>query len=320
MIITGEGGINAALCTAAVLRRYTDPVTQATTLRRILWLGTAGVSPVVGGLAPTSTRGGGPGCAPLSPSTTARVALGSLCVTPAAIDLSCITCTSAAEPADACRLPACRASGLLNASGDGVSQCNEVLPSAAAALAARLQEFATSEWRPPTMPRELRAGVAVWWNASQLVAASPDHRGDVAPTTPTVLTQCAEVDTRWVWIGADFDYLCRRRAAEYLSYLQQRPDAVRASDVACISAMEGVGFLRAMRQHAAGRPPSALPPTAIVRGGSDYVYYPLTRSADGAWRQEAAYAPTPTMQVAGFRYAIATTNALALAFLAAASD
>ncbi|KAH9577534.1 hypothetical protein LSM04_007799 [Trypanosoma melophagium] len=77
-----------------------------------------------------------------------------------------------------------------------------------------------------------------------------------------------------IFVGAERDYLCR----EYTAQVTKLP----ISEVVCVQAMEGFGFLKAMWDF-----PDI--PVALVRAASNYDMYPLKRPADGRWEQNINY-------------------------------
>lgn len=288
---TGIGAVSAALCTSALLR--------LTTVRflEIVFVGTSGMSPVLGGFEPTAPGG----CHSQNLPTT--IAVGSVCVTSASLDGSCGECIS--NPVDEgsdlpneCARPNCANHTATSLFGT----CSEVLPND---LAASIAMSNNGKAFPP-QPAAVASGSAAWWSAHQVVDA---YTRQHPPASPTLHTNCAEVDGHQIWVGAPLDYLCREYAAELLG--------LTPATTLCVAAMESNGFMQAVRQSR-----QAIK-VALVRGASNWDMLPLSAADNSTialrWLQNATYVTSSAhldFIKGSYQYAVHTSNNVILNYLA----
>ena len=295
--ITGIGGVNAAACTQSILLGLGNDFT----FREIIFVGSSGISPTIGGLDPAT------GCKrQVDPD---RLAIGSVCVTATAFDLTCGKCVSnaAAQPNE-CSRPNCD-------DHTSVAMFGECSYSGSLSLQLELAAAANRTLLPAQNSFVTMMSQA-WWNADEALVNHSSSLPAVAPTVPKILTNCVEADSRTLWISGATDYLCRQYSAELLG---SHDGGGGASSTPCVSAMEGFGFLRIIQGASS---PSAPIRAAIVRGASDWTMYPLVRvngsGGDQRWEQNVSYAnpiERAIFELEGFRYAVRTSNEVVLSWL-----
>jgi hypothetical protein len=290
---TGIGAVSAALCTSALLRL------SSLQFLEIIFVGTSGFSPVLGGFEPTAPGG----CHAQSRPTT--IAVGSVCVTSTAIDGSCGECIS--NPyADGSDLPnECARPNCANHTSTSLfGTCSESFPNGLAASIVASNNGTTF----PVQPSVVAAGSASWWGSHEAVDA---YTRQHPPLIPTLHTNCAEVDAHQIWVGAPLDYLCREYTAELLG--------LTPASALCMVAMESTGFLQAVRQSQ-----QKSVKVAIVRAASNWDMLPLSAAPSGnstfslRWLQNTTYVSSDerlNFVKASYQYAVLTSNNVVLNYI-----
>lgn len=287
---TEIGAIQAAACTQSIL------LFSGLRIQRVVFVGTSGFSPVVGGFEPLSQGG----CNQLSASVE-RIAVGSICVSSDAFDLSCGTCVSnplsqAETLPNECFRPNCHGHLATSLFGNCVHRVNRSLAD---------QIFSASTLvQLPSQPAEVRNGSARWWAAHEAV---PQALRSSAPDVPVILRNCAEADARQIWVGAPLDYLCREYASELIN--------TTSGSVPCVVAMESAGFLTVVSQLQGN---GIALEAAVVRAASNWDMYPQVSVGVGRWAQNSTYASDEEhldFVKATYQYAVRTSNELILKYL-----
>ncbi|KAG5468124.1 hypothetical protein LSCM1_02096 [Leishmania martiniquensis] len=293
-VTTGIYVTSAAACTAAVMELPMFDV-QSVTL-----IGTAGVSPVVGGggwsprVPPASPAGefleaseaaANPACQQYWAPESEKVALGSVCVTYASLTQECGLCVEDNDLSSLCSRPRCRLQNAAALFGPCAfrhpmssfaeqmkrAMAGKPFPSPSATVREAVKVFwganeatidyvAATEGTQTRLSKRMRASRGPSANASAVIL-SYDR---LPPTTP-ILLNCAEVSTSQILAGPRSDVLCRQYTEEVFE------GRYVARDLTCVQAMEGVGVL-----HVLTREYPTLP-VAIVRGASNYDMFPLSR-------------------------------------------
>lgn len=296
---TGIGAVNAALCTAELLQNPDVTFTQ------MVFVGTSGMSPVVGGFDPIVPGG----CSEMNTPTT--VAVGSVCVASAALDMSCGMCISNPIGGEnnlpnECSRPNCK-----NHTSESLfGPCSQSSPAQLANVITEVNRgFAF-----PVQPEVVASGTTLWWGAHQAVDAATRMN---PPRTPTIFGNCVEADAHQIWVGSPLDYLCREYTAELLG----APHS--SENVVCTVAMESTGFLAAVKRSSSG---GALPEVAIVRAAANWDMYPLANAGGSAantttlrWAQNTSYVNENVHLAfvkASYRYAVQTSNDVVLNYIA----
>ncbi|KAK7196659.1 hypothetical protein NESM_000605000 [Novymonas esmeraldas] len=349
-ITTGIYVTSSAACTATVMELPMFSV-QSVTL-----IGTAGVSPVVGG-GGWNPRTPPPSAGPVEASEAAanpacqqhwapdaqKVALGSVCVTYASLLQECGRCVEDDDLTSLCTRPRC-------------SMHNHTAAFGPCALRHPVSSFAEQMkgamyGKPfPAPSATVREAMQVFWESNEAAtdyvaaedsAAAPSRRARaraanrpasapapdtvlsynrLPPTTP-ILLHCAEVSTSQILAGPRSDVLCRQYTEEVFGGLYA------AKDLSCVQAMEGMGVLHVLTREY----PTV--PAAIVRGGSNYDMFPLSRhvyhlnSTGGddewyvAWDQKEHYVSDVDFHRytrASYQYSIETASAVVLNYFLSA--
>lgn len=292
---TGIGEATAALCTQSLL------VSSGLTFSKMIFVGTSGISPVIGGLNPAAPGG----CEEMNAPTT--IAVGSVCVTHAAVDMSCGMCisnpvASASDLPNECSRPNCN--GHLNEAMYGT--CTQT---GSAALASSIFQASAGRSFSP-QPAAIATGSALWWAAHEAVDYETRTH---PPLTPSLLSNCVEADAHQIWVGAPLDYLCREYSAELLG------SAHSAQSVPCVVAMESTGFLNAVNGFNSGNAIEA----AVVRAAANWDMYPLTAPSGNLntslrWLQNTTYVSDSdhlAFVKAAYQYAVRTSNEVILNFI-----
>ncbi|KAI5686319.1 hypothetical protein MNV84_02868 [Leishmania braziliensis] len=296
-VTTGIYVTSAASCTAAVMELPMFSV-QSVTL-----IGTAGVSPVVGGggwnphVPPAAPVGesveasevaANPACQRHWAPDSEKVALGSVCVTYASLQQECGLCVEEDDLPSLCSRPRCRMQNSTTLFGS----CAFRHPMSSFAM--QMKNAMYGKPFPSPSPTVLKA-MQLFWKANEAVtdyvAAVEDTKTGLGrsvrvstagsdppasaseavlsynrlpPSTP-ILLNCAEVSTSQILAGPRSDVLCRQYTEEVFQGLYA------AKDLSCVQAMEGMGVLHVLTTE------YPFLPVAIVRGGSNYDMFPLSR-------------------------------------------
>ncbi|KAG5467719.1 hypothetical protein LSCM4_00798 [Leishmania orientalis] len=354
-VTTGIYVTSAAACTAAVMELPMFSV-QSVTL-----IGTAGVSPVVGGggwnprvppageSVEASEVTTNPACQQHWAPGSEKVALGSVCVTYASLMQECGLCVEDNDLSSLCSRPRCWMRNSTTHFGPCAfrhpvsffaeqmkgAMYGKPFPTPSATVREAMQVFweaneaatdyvATTEDTKTRLGKRMRASTASSdpsANASEVVLSY-----NRLPPTEPILLHCAEVSTSQILAGPRSDVLCRQYTEEVFEGLYA------AKDLSCVQAMEGMGVL-----HVLTREYPTLP-VAIVRGGSNYDMFPLSRHvyrlksaairgrrADGhwyvAWDQKEHYISDDEFHRytrASYQYSIETASAVVLNYFLSA--
>lgn len=286
---TGIGSVNAAACTTSLLQ------TTGFEFSQMIFVGTAGMSPFIGGFEPLKETNG---CASQGDAESIALSIGSVCVTSVATDMECGTCVSNAAstihvPSSECSRPDCTQ----HTEAALFGPCDFNLNSS---LADRIVS-SNGNIVFPTMPSLVVNGTWQFWASNE---AAPETFRSSPPFVPRLVSQCAEADAQQIWVGAPLDYLCR----EYSVGAMQSGNT---SSIPCFVAMEGYAFLQVMSKQ------SSIP-AAIIRGAANWDMYPLTNvgtASQPQWAQNTTYMPDAD-RIAfikrGYQYTIRTTNLVVL--------
>lgn len=289
---TGIGELNAALCTSALLRL------TSIRFKTMIFVGTSGFSPVLGGFEPLAPGGCSAQTAPSS------IAVGSVCVTAASIDGTCGECVSnpyadREDLSNECSRPNCANHTATSLFGS----CSET---ASNSLQAAIVD--SNEGKPfPKQTQGVLAGTTAWWSAHEAV---DENTRQHPPTVPSLHTNCVEVDVRQIWVGAPMDYLCREYTAELLG--------LTPASALCVAAMEASGFLAAVRT---SHQPNI--EVAVVRAASNWDMFPLSSASANAtnnlrWLQNTTYVTSEERLEfikQSYQYAVQTSNQVVLNYI-----
>ncbi|ORC93741.1 uncharacterized protein TM35_000016180 [Trypanosoma theileri] len=278
IVTTGIYVVSAAACTVNLMQ---DPRYEALS---IVYLGTAGISPTVGGWNPNVVGG----CGVLEKPN--KNHLGSVCVTNAALLQECGICYEETVKSE-CSRPNC----VRHNDTTFFGRCAYRHPTSLASMmreAMKGKEF-------PAPSSTVKEGMESFWKAHSAV------EDRTPPATPQLLN-CAETDTSQILAGARSDLLCREYSHDLL------PD-IPLEDHTCVQAMEGFGFLHVMSRY-----PHV--PIALVRAGSNYNMYPMSiigKDDDGTpiWSQNTTFMTEEEYNEytrASYRYAVLTASTVVL--------
>lgn len=297
VICTGIGVANAAACAVEVLGRYALPHShRRTRIQEVLYLGTSGWSAVRGGLLDPDDCGA-PGA--MAIADPARVhANGDVCVSPLGLNWACGFEKWATNATTECMLPLRTAQDQTSVFSD----CNFAGP---AALSDRVR--AAAQAAPlPAMPAELAELQEQYWEATW---GGFGISNGPRPGHAQVRDQCAEASSETFYSGVPGEALCRR----FISALSSRATGrkVLPGDVTCAAAMEAAGWMKVLLLHGHGVPFVGL------RGNSNYLNVPLTRTAEGAWLRNDSWISADDYDryhKLGYQYAIQTASEVVLRY------
>ena len=335
IVTTGIGATRAALCLDSLLRVYGPEA------REVLFLGTAGGSPAVGGILDSDA------CGAANQGAAAKlVRLGDVCVSPFATDWDCQRCFWAAEPyakpapgalaetpetarsRNACAKAPCSLHDRWDLFGDfGCSYFTE--PSLADEVLAATRNLEHT----PRAPPELRAFEAGYWAATGAARgaeswAAAYARAEKRDARAWGYDVCGEATSATYWNGAPYDELARGYVAELMretaaAYPNGTSRAASSKrDVLAISAMEGAGWMAVLKLSETYLDFAHLP-SANVRGVADYTHDPVVRYADDVWLEDATWVSPEgraNATKAGYAFAITTTSTAVLALLQSRGD
>lgn len=204
----------------------------------------------------------------------APVAIGSVCVTHAALLQECGLCVEDTPVVSLCSRPRCH----MHSTPHFFGQCDFAHPNKQFAEAMKGAMYGQPFPKPPEV---VRRGMSKFWEANEAVpkykavqrAAVPGDSAEVNwvyqrnPPEDPVLLNCAEVSTNQILAGPRSDILCR----EYTHALLNKNESLYdRDDLTCVQAMEGIGFLHVMARY-----PQI--PVAVVRGVAHYNMFPLRK-------------------------------------------
>ena len=304
LVTTGEGPMVAELCVFQTLScsKY---------IHEVLFFGTAGFSPRLGGILNPPES-----CTPPEDQGT-LVRFGDICITNHAINWDCQgnpwASTAANWPNE------CSLAGNPNAPFEDVSEdgsyasyrgwsCRVQDPGQASESLADELFAARDELRMNVPPVGVQEYSQWFWGNT---TAAINRTWSIDPAgTPTIFnrSQCAEVDTIFWWTGVPWD----TQARGFVSYATGL--GAPANTTLAASAMEGIGFLGALRlaQNITG----IFIPYAIVRSSSDYtVNIPVYQAPNGTWLPGDPISLPSSLESGGAPvtvYAIQTGNDLIL--------
>eukprot|EP00887_Chlorella_sp_A99_P003096 scaffold9.g3096.t1 len=287
-VLIGTTGINAvaaALCTSQLLS--CGPL-----VNEILWIGTSGWSPQVGGVLDS----GDCSRANQSPEVTR---IGDVCVSPMGLSW-CFRSDWEGEAAE----PAVFAGP---ADAELFGRCLFGMSAASRALADELAAAARAAAVYPTRSWAVQAFEERYW---EVMRAGTGVRYALDPAAPPAVydyRRCAEVASPNIWSGHPWDAQARGFVAQLIS--ASGAANVSKSDVIAVAGMEASGLLDALAQAAVGGRRSI--PVAIVRGNSNYV---SSAAGPGVWVAGPQVQLDPA---AGYSLAIQSSSAAVLSLLQA---
>ena len=330
IVTTGIGATRAALCLDSLLRRYGSQT------KEVLFLGTSGGSPAVGGVLDSSD------CSAARPGDAEKlVRLGDICVSPFATNWDCQRCFWASEPykapqpggalgapplaspervRNACAAPPCSLHDRWDLFGDfGCSYFTE--PSLADEVLAATRALP----RTPRAPPELEVFEAAFWRTTAEARGAegwgPAYEAARARDARAWgYDVCGEATSMTYWNGAPYDELARTYVAELMRETSEDPrfhagNSTSKADVLAISAMEGSGWMSVLKLSETYLNFDHIP-SANIRGVSDYTHDPVVRAGDDLWLEDATWV-SATDRVnatrAGYRFSIRTTSTAVLA-------
>eukprot|EP01061_Rhynchopus_euleeides_P037888 TRINITY_DN651_c0_g1_i1.p1 TRINITY_DN651_c0_g1~~TRINITY_DN651_c0_g1_i1.p1 ORF type:complete len:386 (+),score=142.16 TRINITY_DN651_c0_g1_i1:165-1160(+) len=300
LVTTGIGHDRAAACMVDVLSHYDA---KGETLVDIMYMGTSGFTPKMGGFYDLSAD---PTCRS-QPSTAASdlIGIGDVCISPYTLLLNCGFCKWNETSVGECSRPDCTRHsdssvfGKCDFATQDLTLSNSVLRTAGnvtfAERTTALENFVESYWS------------SMWSGLHLPTDARPSRY-------PRVLghTQCAEAAAYDLWTGTPDDYRCRTYTADLISSATGKPTT--PSDVVCVSAMEGPGWVSVLMQRAEKQGKHI--PFVNIRGNSDYAIEPLSAVSPGVLVTNTTYL-TPEQQQQfvkeGYLYAIASASRIILA-------
>lgn len=297
-VLIGTTGINAvaaALCTSQLLS--CGPL-----VNEILWIGTSGWSPQVGGVLDS----GDCSRANQSPEVTR---IGDVCVSPMGLSW-CFRSDWEGEAATApneCSEPAVFAGP---ADAELFGRCLFGMSAASRALADELAAAARAAAVYPTRSWAVQAFEERYW---EVMRAGTGVRYALDPAAPPAVydyRRCAEVASPNIWSGHPWDAQARGFVAQLIS--ASGAANVSKSDVIAVAGMEASGLLDALAQAAVGGRRSI--PVAIVRGNSNYVSSAVKQAGPGVWVAGPQVQLDPA---AGYSLAIQSSSAAVLSLLQA---
>ncbi|GFR47452.1 hypothetical protein Agub_g9177, partial [Astrephomene gubernaculifera] len=327
VVTTGIGPTAAGLCLQELL------TSCGAAVREVLYFGTSGWSPQLGGVLNP------PHCGQANDNGKI-VRVGDVCVSPVSVNWVCKKASwgqQAAGYPNQCFRPG-EAAGPEAAAlyGDcifGPDNLDANLALSDALLSAAASPAARSS-TPRRSPLVLATERRYWELMAQGTGATyPAVEGGVAPALWDY-SQCAEVDGQFFFTGAPWEIKARDYAAEAISAALgfgsrgnsnsnnsssrgttagsrgQQQQQLGADQVIAVSAMEGVGVSEALlKYHRLDSTPRRIPYTS-VRTASNWVHPPLGKVGEGdVW---GIFAELPEDYVNGYKYAIATGSATIL--------
>ncbi|KAG5493059.1 hypothetical protein GH5_01788 [Leishmania sp. Ghana 2012 LV757] len=230
------------------------------------------------------------GCSPRIASAITPLSLGSVCVTSTAYLIEAGSCTERVRHTQCSRPHCTRLRNELDSETKVFFSSNAL---------ARKMEAASHGKKWPEMPEIVKNGQRRFWatnEAVEPVTEGGEHRR-VTPSGPSFVT-CAEATGNTISIGAERDYLCREHTSHALDLAQHlvterhhheadsRESPLNTQNVACVRAMESMGFLRSLADDNTARDI----PVAVVRGAASYDMQPMKKVyvPPAVWRSALA--------------------------------
>eukprot|EP01061_Rhynchopus_euleeides_P037889 TRINITY_DN651_c0_g1_i2.p1 TRINITY_DN651_c0_g1~~TRINITY_DN651_c0_g1_i2.p1 ORF type:complete len:387 (+),score=149.23 TRINITY_DN651_c0_g1_i2:165-1163(+) len=300
LVTTGIGHDSAAACMVDVLSHYDA---KGETLVNIMYMGTSGWSPRVGGLFNPDTD---EMCTEDRPVTSANelIGIGDVCISPMTFLFNCGFCNWNEKTVGECSTPQCTKS----ADSSVFGQC-QFIPSDNSLADSLMKTAANVTF--DARDAQLAGYLETYWDAMWTGLAMP-----LAPrpkTTPTVYdyTKCAEAASYNLWSGIPYDFRCRSVLSGMVEKQTGKPTA--SSDVVCVSAMEGPGWVSVLMQRAEKQGKHI--PFVNIRAASNYDVWPVTREGTTILRNDSWLTSEQKEQftVDGYRYAIKSASRIVLA-------
>lgn len=305
---TGIGPTAAAICLSEILL-------CAHQVKEILYSGTAGWTPQVGGLLDTED------CSRAQPARKIT-RLGDVCVSPYSMNFNCKLADYAAQVVGAPNLCALPLEDVGPSASYLYGDCVFATPDKkSVALTKRVFAAVTSAKAKLAMPKRTKKvsdyESAYWALAKKTMNRSYKYS---ATKTATVWSSdiCMEVDSQFFYSGSPFDQVSRQYISDSLSgnvtngYIGGIGKKVSRHEVIVVSAMEAVGVMELMSKFNALKHDTYKIGYVMIRGNSDYDTKPMAHH-NGVW----TYPPgIPTADfTSGYAYAIATTSFTMLTYL-----
>eukprot|EP01060_Flectonema_neradi_P013775 TRINITY_DN204_c0_g1_i1.p1 TRINITY_DN204_c0_g1~~TRINITY_DN204_c0_g1_i1.p1 ORF type:complete len:377 (+),score=49.47 TRINITY_DN204_c0_g1_i1:58-1131(+) len=283
LVTTGIGHDNAAGCTVAMVGLYGKSITGA------MYLGTSGWSPRVGGFFNPEVD---KSCQTYN-NDSQIIGIGDVCVSTSSFLYNCGFCSWPDKTNGQCAYPSCtdHTESTVFSQCDFTSQ-NYALENGLMA-ASKLVTF-------PERSANLTAYLNAYWEAtwSGLGVALGPKPSSVPQAYDH--TACGEAASYDLWKGVPQDYQCRK----YLS----RIAGTTPDKVACVSAMEGPGWMRVLLKHQI--------PYVGLRSASNYDYWPVFRQSgtlqtNNNWVKQGSL---EDFTKKGYAYAIQTVSMVVLQY------
>lgn len=303
LVATGIGPTAAAICLAELLQ-------CATRIKEVLYSGTAGWTPQVGGVINSDACGAAQSNGALD--TLARI--GDVCVSPFSMNWNCKLADYSQQTVGAPNL--CSLPQETDHPDESFlyGECVFTTPDKGSmALTNRVHGAATSANGISSRP--MRDSNVISYESAYFQAMGRGtgvtyQYSSTAPATVWDYKTCMEVDSQFFYSGPPYDEIARVYIQDYLS--QGLNMTISKKEVLVVSAMEAVGVMELLTKFNS-KPQNPKIPYVMVRGNSDYLYAPLQKLANGTW----GYEPNPPVAnfTVGYAYAIATTSNVVMQYL-----
>lgn len=300
LITTGIGTSRAALCLDTVLRAY------GSRAKEIIYLGTAGGSPAIGGLIDSDS------CDSELPASSDRVVrLGDVCVSSRTTDWDCQRCVFPENvSSSACQVTECTLHNRWDLFGDfacsyyqDIALAQEIKRAAAdvkVSPSSGLTELEDAFWKMST-------GLSDQWREAHDAAATE--------TRPRIFgdDECAEATSMTYWNGAPYDQLARTYVADLINQASNNAseeNLITRRDVVAVSAMEAAGWMLVLRLSEVYLDYAEIP-AANIRAISDYDQDPLVFQ-NKLWLEDRDWLATTQLRHnatrLGYEFAIQTSS------------
>ena len=284
LITTGIGHDNAAGCMVSMIQMYGNSISG------VMYLGTSGWSPRVGGFFNPETDAS---CKNYSEDA-ALIGIGDVCISTTSFLYNCGFCEWPQKTDGQCAAPSCTSHDEYTV----FSHCDFTTTNYQ--LEDKLME-ASKLVTFPERSSNLTSYLDAYWQATwEGLNSTSEKRPNAIPQVFNH-TVCGEAASYNLWKGVPQDYQCRK-------YLSKLTDTT-PEEVACVSAMEGPGWMRVLLRHGI--------PYVGLRSASNYDYWPVTRQPSGAiyanndWVRKGS---TEDFTKKGYAFAIQSVSIVILKF------
>eukprot|EP01060_Flectonema_neradi_P039924 TRINITY_DN8957_c0_g3_i1.p1 TRINITY_DN8957_c0_g3~~TRINITY_DN8957_c0_g3_i1.p1 ORF type:complete len:388 (+),score=54.69 TRINITY_DN8957_c0_g3_i1:82-1245(+) len=308
LITTGIGHDNSAACMENVVTYYIGTLG----IKDVVYLGTSGFSPVMGGVFESSQFKAG--CSEGSSRKLGDIKptrIGDICISPISLLNGCGFCESNDESFNG-QCTSLKCSGRNQSDVFGKCSFSPKQNSASFDLA-NSYIAASQQALFPDRPQRIEDYASSYWGqVLQGLGIMGDVPTDLQPTIYNY-TMCAEAAEYDLWTGLPKDQLCREYTSQVIDNAIN--SASTANDVTCVSALEGPGWMKILLNEAATGGPI---PFTGIRAHSDYVYWPMVRDpSTGHLVSNDSWCP-PSLgtlndfMVQGYRHAINIATTIVL--------